>query len=176
VLHPTGTSQSGRELKSKKMTLDIFIIIAGLLGAIIILRINQWTRYRETSHCETASSSGLIWLYSAVIIGIAAIILALLQTASSDSELVEGVPLGLFVLMVFMALVEIISVLFSVITKAFSGRHTNKSWLSFLDETRTQDEQSYTVVSLFGKFFIGLELLAIIIFVIFAILISLWCK
>jgi len=158
------------------MALGIFITITGILGAIIILRINQWERYRESSHCETACNSGVIWLYSAVVIGIAAIILALLKTASSDSKPVEGVPLGLFGAMVVMALVEILSVMVSVISKAFGGRPTNKSWLSFLDETQTQDGKRYIVASLSGKIYIGFELLIIILIVIFAILLSLWCK
>jgi len=156
------------------LPLQIFITITAVIGAIIVLRISLWEKYRETSKSDTVCNSGELWLYAAIVIDISTIIVSLFQTASlpTTDKVVTGVPLYLFGLIILMTIFEILSVTISIITKVYTSKHSSISWLSFLDESKTADGKSYKVASRCGKLYISLELIFIIIAVIVTVILG----
>jgi len=157
------------------MTLSAFISAVGLLGAIIILRANQWVKYREETKGIATIYLGLIWSYSAVLIGFVATTWAILTT--TENEKVEGVPLTLLSIVAIMAALDLLAPIASIILKIIKNRPHEKSWLKCLDRTfiSYDDNQckSMIVVNTKGKVLIIAEVIFILLTTILCVYITL---
>lgn len=145
------------------MPLEALISAAGFLGAIIILRANQWVKYREESKCATAATVGLIWAFSTAIIGIIAIIWAScdhyfgLDASTGIENSVASVPFFLLIAMGCMVIVDILNPTFSLVYKALKGMKTSQSFLENCDE---KDKEG--IIGTRGKIIIAIEIFMVI--------------
>ncbi|MDD5190423.1 MAG: hypothetical protein PHE50_05205 [Dehalococcoidales bacterium] len=142
------------------MPINGFISAIGFIGAIIILRANQWVKYRDESNCVTTTYLGLIWSYCAVVIGIVAIAIVVLNPGTD--EIVQGRPIELFSVMVLMALFDLFLPISTTITKSIFGKIQSVSLIDKLDGRKHYQR----VVGGWGKVAIIVELLLILILVV----------
>ena len=160
------------------MPITAFVAAVGFIGAIVILRTNQWVKYKEESHCVSAFAFGLIWSYCSVLIGIIAIVWASFKTvffdATNPNPTVLGIPLSLLYVMAFMAFIDLQPVL-ATILKAILGISNEISFLEYFHADEIIDQGYVTerrVVGRNGKIFIFFVVFFILVMVFLAIFIS----